>query len=80
MSDNGGERLSRMQADIEELTRDVKILLRAQVLQGGDLKEHEAKLSSLETAAKELVTHGREVDVRIEKLVSAIGALVRRSE
>jgi len=35
MSDNGGERLSRMQADIEELTRDVKILLRAQVLQGG---------------------------------------------
>lgn len=32
-SDNGGERLTRLEHEIDELRTDVRILLRAQILQ-----------------------------------------------
>ena len=78
-ADNGGERLTRIEHELDELRTDVRILLRAQVLQKDELDNHESRLDRIEAAIDRMTAHGREVDDRIDKLVSAIGALVQRS-
>jgi chromosome segregation ATPase len=75
-SDNGGERLTRLEHEIDELRTDVRILLRAQVLKKGQLDEHQTRMNRVEAALDRIAEHGERLDERIEKLVSAIGALV----
>jgi chromosome segregation ATPase len=75
MPDNGTDRINSMQQQIEELQSDVKLLLRAQVLQGGQLQDHGSRLDRLEKLMEQSIVRGKEVDERIDKLVSAIGAL-----
>ncbi|HEX3682547.1 MAG TPA: hypothetical protein VHU83_08375 [Bryobacteraceae bacterium] len=79
-SDNGSERLSRIEHELDELRTDVRILLRAQVLQKDQVDDHETRLNRIEAGLDRLVERGHEIDNRIEKLVSAIGALVRHSD
>lgn len=78
-SDNGSERLSRMEREIDELRTDVRILLRAQVLQKDELDQHTSRLERIEAGLERLVENGQRLDERIEKLVSAIGTLVRHT-
>jgi chromosome segregation ATPase len=78
-SDNGGERLTRLEHEVDELRTDVRILLRAQVLQKDQLDDHQTRMSRVEAALDRMAEHGEKLDKRIEKLVSAIGALVSRT-
>ncbi|MFL6465333.1 MAG: hypothetical protein ACJ73N_13100 [Bryobacteraceae bacterium] len=77
MPDNGTDRINIMQQQIEELQSDVKLLLRAQVLQGGQLQDHGSRLDRLEKLMEQSIVRGKEIDERIDKLVSAIGVLNR---
>jgi septal ring factor EnvC (AmiA/AmiB activator) len=77
--DNGSERLTRMQQEIDELRADVRILLRAQILQKDQIDHHETRLDRIEAALDRMAANGERLDERIEKLVSAIGELVRQS-
>jgi hypothetical protein len=78
-SDNGSERLTRIEHELDELRTDVRILLRAQVLQKDQVDDHETPLNRIEAGLDRLVERGHELDERIEKLVSAIGSLARLS-
>ncbi len=84
--DNGTDRLTRIEMDIEELTKDCRILLRAQVLQADMLSSHTSVMKDLGQAMlesrermdrmeKAFETRGNAVDTRIDKFFSAIGAL-----
>jgi septal ring factor EnvC (AmiA/AmiB activator) len=78
-SDNGSERLTRIEHELDELRTDVRILLRAQVLQKDQVDTHETRLNRIEAALDRMAEHGEKLDDRIEKLVSAIGALARHT-
>jgi len=77
MADNGTDRLARMQSEIDELRTDTRILLRAQVLHAGDIRDHGSRLDRVEKNLEELTERGKETDQRIRDLVSAIGELIR---
>ncbi len=78
-TDNGGERLTRIEHEMDELRTDVRILLRAQVLQKDQLDTHSVRLDRIEASLDRLVEQGHKLDQRIEKLVPALGVLVRRA-
>jgi chromosome segregation ATPase len=78
-ADNGSSRLTRIERELEELRTDVRILLRAQVLEKDQSDKHESRLDRIEAALDRLAENGERVDARIEKLVSAMGILVSRS-
>ena len=65
---------------METLQDDVKILLRAQVLQADKLGSHDAALTRLEKTVQQLIEHQSErdqaLDERISTLVRAVGALL----
>ena len=91
--DNGTDRLTRIEIDIAELTKDFKILLQAQVLQADMLDSHAAILSKhakamedhdramlesrerMDRSKRESEARGKAIDLRIENLVSTIGAV-----
>lgn len=74
---NGSEALSRLIAEVEELRRDVNILLRAQVLQKDQLDTHDSALKRIEAAVERLTETGQQTEERISKLVSSIGELIQ---
>jgi len=86
MPEGGGtEWRQQLEKQIEELQKDTKILLRARVLQGAQLTDHDAALTRLENLMsrwEERQARSEErqdrLDERIDNLVSAIGELVRR--
>ncbi len=75
---NGNEWRARVEKQLDELQLDTKILLRAQVLHAAELSDHSGAIAGLTGSIKELREHGREIDARIDRLVSAIGEIVRR--
>ena len=83
--DNGNERdarLERLEKEHEVFQRDLQQLLTAQVLQQ-DALDRQAKLMEKHVEQSdrefaELRAHGREVDERLDKLISAIGNLISR--
>lgn len=75
---DGTEWRQQLEKQIEELQKDTKILLRAQVLQGAQLTDHDAALTRLENLMSRSEERQDRLDERIDNLVSAIGELVRR--
>jgi hypothetical protein len=74
---NGSEALAKLQLEVEELRRDVNILLRAQVLQKDQVDTHEVALTRIEAGIERLTEAGRQTDERIGKLVLSIGDLIQ---
>ena len=68
--------MAKLMAEVEELRRDVNVLLRAQVLQKDHLDTHEAALKRIEAGLDRLTEAGKETDERISKLVVSIGELI----
>jgi len=84
MADNGTERIARIEQELGEIRQDVRILLRAQVLQGDKLDQHDRILARLESLQEsnerrfeEIGKRFEEMGTRIDKLVSGIGEYIR---
>ena len=69
--------MAKLMAEVEELRRDVNILLRAQVLQKDQLDTHDAALKRIEAGLDRLTEAGKETDGRISKLAVSIGELIQ---